>query len=542
MPSRLDIPANLEILQTTEPLLRAIRPVKSLDILSGSDNNFHPDGLYSTEIFGKSGDPMRELRCSYIDIKIPVFHPMIYRALVSLKSLYGDIIAGSKYAAWNPDLKDFERSTPNNGGRTGFYFFLQYWKQIQFQETKSDIRTETIKLVKKWEEQALTSKIVVMPAGMRDIEVDANGRMTSDEINEYYKSLISISNTVSDVAVKNNQELLDRLRYRLQITFFDLFEHLERMIDGKKKLIMGKVASRRIFNGTRNVITAMDTTAAVLGAAGEVDFNNTLIGMYQFMKATLPVSRFCIRNGFLQNVFTDVGGDVKLVDKKTLKMVPVKLRSEYYDRWMTDEGVEKVITAFGEETFRNLPLEIDGKYMGLIYKGPEGTFKIFSDIDELPPNLDRKYVTPLTFAELMYCSIYKMSNKYPLFVTRYPIAGMGSIYPSLAYLKSTTRAEKRRELGDSWEMLDDDHIAYQFPISTESFVDTLIPHSARLAGLTADFDGDTSSGNMTYSEEAKKEIYDYLQSRRAYVGPDGKITASTAVITVELVMHNLTKN
>jgi hypothetical protein len=116
---------------------------------------------------------------------------------------------------------------------------------------------------------------------------------------------------------------------------------------------------------------------------------------------------------------------------------------------------------------------------------------------------------------------------------------MGSIYPSKIYMKTTIKSEQRRELDDMWTPLGDDHIAYEFPTG-KPYVNSLVPHSARLAGLTADFDGDMVSGNATYTDESVTEVNDFLGKKRAYVGTSGEFVASTNVDTVKLVFHNLT--
>lgn len=540
MVARSEIPFNVSILDLNAKKLETLKPVRSLDIFEGSGStNFHEDGLFSVSIFGKVGSEQRSQRYSYIDIKVPIFHPAIYNALLQLKRLYGGIMAGTEYALWNDDLSDFERSDAVNG-KTGFAYFLQYWKAIKFTQTKSDGREQNIAMIEKYKTLAMLDKVVVMPAGMRDVEIGGDNRVEKDEINDYYMRLLSIANTVSEVSVKSNPEMLNNARYSLQLTFNELFDYIEKMIEGKKKLLMGKWASRKIWNGTRNVITAMDTSTHYLGADGSVKFNNTVIGLYQALKSILPVTRYMLRRGFLSKVFTTVDAPVKLVDKKTRKMVEVKLKPQYFDRYMTDEGIEKVITAFNEEEMRHKPLEIEGHYLGLIYKGPDGTFKIIQDIDEVPGTRSKLDVHPLTFCELLYLSCYSTINKYPLFVTRYPITGVGSIYPSKMYVKTTIKSETRRELSESWEPMDDMHMAYAFPATGGAFVNSLVPHSAKLDGLTADFDGDTASGNATYSDESIVEVDNYFQQKKAYVGTDGNFLSSVAVNTVELVLYNLT--
>ena len=93
-------------------------------------------------------------------------------------------------------------------------------------------------------------------------------------------------------------------------------------------------------------------------------------------------------------------------------------------------------------------------------------------------------MTPITFCELLYLSVYKQSHTYPAYFTRYPITGNGSIYPTYPYLKTTIRSEVRTELDDSWNKTTD--IAIQFPITNEMFVNSMSPHKIHLSKLGAD--------------------------------------------------------
>lgn len=484
MVGRVDVPFNVSILDLTPGKLAGLKPVTALDIFDGSQATFHESGLFSVSIFGKMGDEKRGMRFSFIDIHVSVLHPVIFRALVGCKRLYGGIMSSTEYAIWNPVTRDFDRSTAV-AGRTGFHFFLEHWRDIEFVTTDSVAREQNIAVIKKYMDVALTSKILVMPAGMRDIEIE-DGRVREDEINEFYRKILSISNTVSNDGLRHNPEIINTARYNLQLTFNRLYEAIENMVQGKKKLLMGKWASRRIMNGTRNVITAMNTSIPYLGAPGALGFNHSIIGLYQMMKAALPITRHFLRAGFLSKLFMEVSAPVYLVNKKTLRAEPVSLRSQYFDRWMTDEGIEKVITSFNDEDLRHKHLEIEGRYMGLIYKGPDGTFRLMQDIQELPEGRNPDHVYPLTFAELMYASTYKHLQGLPLFITRYPVTGVGSVVTGEAYVKTTTRGETRRELDENWLPMDDSSIAREFPILNTPFVNSVSPHSSRLSGLGAD--------------------------------------------------------
>ncbi|WP_233874310.1 hypothetical protein [Paraburkholderia adhaesiva] len=369
MPERLAIPFNIRLLELTPARLQNIRPVTSLEFFDGNSQNFHPEGLFSTLIFGRVGDEKRSLRFSWIDIHVSVFHPVIYRALTSLKQLYRDIIAGTQHALWNDQTKDFERSDALHG-QSGFHFFVSHWKDIEFGETKSDERQAKLELLRRYRDKSMTSKIVVMPAGMRDLEFTDDGRIREDEINTLYRSIIARSNSVNENTVRRTPELVDTVRYSLQTTFNQLYELIESMVEGKHKLLLGKWASRRVFDGTRNVVTAMDASQRYLGAPGSIGLNDHVAGLYQVLKAARPLAVYHVRTGFLQSVFPGPNMPARLVDKKTLMNEPVTLKPDYYDRWATIEGVEKLLTLFGEESLRHRVIEIEGHYLGLIYKAP----------------------------------------------------------------------------------------------------------------------------------------------------------------------------
>lgn len=538
MSQRLDTPFNIELLVLTPEFLKGIRPVRSLDITEGATNNLHPDGLYSTEIFGKVGDKRRKSSFSYIDIKVSIFHPLIYKRLTKMRSFYQEIMSGAEYAVWNPEIKDFERSAAIDG-QTGFDFFVSHWREINIEDTNSTERDQTIRLLAKYGDVSMTSKVIVMPAGYRDLEYE-NNRIRESDINSYYKKMMAISNAIADMAVRLNPAALNRARYTLQMRFNELYHYIESLVEGKQKLLMGKWARRATFNGTRNVITAMLNDARELNGPGEVGFNHTQIGIYQAAKNILPKTQFLLRNGILHDVFVSIDRPAYLVDRKTLKREEVWVKPEVFDYWGSDEGIEKVITSLADESIRHKPVIINGYYLALVYKD-DGYFKVFYDIDDLPEGFSRKNVFPITMAELIYISLYKEIGKYPLLLTRYPVTGIGSIYPSLVYLRTTVRAKQLRQLDDNWAPLQgDEYVAHQFPIVGEAFVNSMIPHSARLALLGADFDGDTASGPCVYSDNAVEENHQFMKMKKAYIGTNGKPLASIDVSTLALIFHNLT--
>ena len=148
--------------------------------------------------------------------------------------------------------------------------------------------------------------------------------------------------------------------------------------------------------------------------------------------------------------------------------------------------MEKVISIYGEDAIRHKPIEIAGYYLGLLYLGKDGSYKLFQDIDDLPEGWDRKLVKPVSLTELLYIAVYEKSEQIPNLVTRYPITGLGSIYPSWTLLMPTVNTEVRHELGDDWQPDPTKKVAHYFPVADSPHVNSFSPHQTKLKGLGMD--------------------------------------------------------
>lgn len=531
------IPFNIELLLLKDEDVKNILPVKVLDIFDGFSRNFHKDGLFSSEIFGKVGEEKRNRMFSYVNLFIPILHPVIYDVLCELKSLYGEILMGKTYAIYNKEINDFEKSDIVSGG-TGYSFFMSHLKTLQPEDRAGGKREFNLKILNKYRKDATFDKLVVMPAGLRDYEIDDNGKPSEDEINGMYRKVISIASMIESVNIRDNEEYLDSARYNLQIAVNNIYEYIKSMLEGKRSFILDKWASRKIFHSTRNVITSYVHSSTSLDDPTNISVNDSVVGLYQYLRSTLPLAIKHVRDGFLSNVFVGPNSPAILVNPKTLKPEPVSVDPEYFDSWMTNEGLEKVMAKFGQENLRHEKLEIKGYYLGLIYKGPDLTYRLFQDIDDLPENLSRDHVSPITFTELLYLSTFKDSHKTPCLITRYPITGYGSIYPSYCYVKSTVNSEVRKELDQNWEP--NGVIAKEFPINGEGFFNSLSPSASHLKRLTADFDGDMNSFTTLLTEDAKAEIDKLLNSRSYYVAVDGNMAFSADTDIISLVLKFMT--
>lgn len=506
-----DHPFNISILKITPERLKGLKPVTTSDIMGSSgerlgsiqslqdrdlswsgasklSSDLNENGLFSISIFGRVGSEERDSRFSYIDIRTQIYHPIFFKNLKKLKGLYTDILAAKAYARWDPVEKDFVLANEIEGN-TGFSFFMKHWSEIAFKKTASSRRDDRIKLLEKFRDSATVSKILVMPAGLRDVRMGSNNRLEYDEINDLYKRIVSISKVTTSGGEAINSMALDYSRYQLQLAFNAIYDHITKMLRDKRGFVQNKWAKRRVFNGTRNVITSMATAKSVLGESSSFRSTDTVTGLYQTLKGALPFTINKLRSGYLSEIFSmgDHDSNAVLVDPKTLKRVTVKVSPNTKDRWTTTDGLEKVLNTFKDESVRHQAIVVEDYYLALIYKGPDLTFRIFGDIDELPLELDRSLVEPISLAELLYLSGYREWNNLKVIITRYPVTGLGSSYPSNVFIKTTNVPETRMELGPDWQRLGDDYLATAFPVKTDhNFLGSTIVSIVRMGGLGAD--------------------------------------------------------
>ena len=481
-------PFNLKLYWCTPEDVRYLRETRVTDIYDGMTSNFHEDGLFSTTTFGRVGTPERDNVFSYIRLNTSVIHPMIYDTLVRLRRFYREIMMGQAYAIFNPETRDFEASDMFEG-ETGISFFIKYLPDLEPNRTRSKRNQLYNDIIDKYKKNCLMSNCLVIPAGFRDLTIDAEGNELQDEVNDLYRKLISIANSINLVGTKFNDTSIDQQRKNIQLTMFEIYTYFETMIEGKKGVIQSKWGGRRVAQGTRNVISSMETLAQTLHDERAPDCDHIQIGLLQTMKGAMPITTFNIRNKFLQEVFLDATQPTYLINRKTLKLEQVYLDPYVWDKWGTTAGLEKVIDGFSDDRLRNKPILINNYYLYLVYR-KGNKLKLFRNIDDLPKGYSREDVHPLTYSELFYLSNYEGWYNLRALVTRYPINNMYSIYPAKVYTKTTLPAEDLYELGDDWVTTIGRAKEYPILDLNAAWLNSACPNPCRLAGLAADFDGD----------------------------------------------------
>lgn len=519
-----EVPLNLDLIFGTDEEIRSVPAIQAQDIMEGMTKNFHPRGLFSNEIFGKVGSEYRNRMFGHIDLRVDIIHPHLYRAVVKLKAFYGEIMAGRAYALFDKKTGDFVPSTILEG-QTGYQFFFDNYPSIKFEERESRARKKNIKLLYKYKDRYWINKLLVLPAGLRDYQVDQTGKPSEDEINPLYRRVMAYAFSLESFQRGQNTEFLNPTRHNLQQAVQAVYEHLLNILKGKKGLIQQHWTTRRIMNSTRNVLVAYTPSIEKVGDPRSVDTNQTVIGLYQFLRAFIPLCVKEVRERFSASVFTTSSGTASLINPKTMQREMVLVGSEHQDLWMTYDGLEKVFASFGDHYVRHLNLTINDYYMALLYDDGKHVKLIF-DPSELPEGKDPKFLRPASLAEVLYICVFRVAFDAYGFVTRFPVAGYGGIYPAGVYLRTTVNSRVVHEYNDNWEFDEKEDRATEFPIRDLVFFDAISPSATHLKAMGGDHDGDTGSFTGVWTEESKEEIKKLHADWSYYISAGGRMNFS----------------
>lgn len=519
---------NIDIIAPNGNDVKFLGKVTKLNIFEFSGSSeFEQDGFFSTKIFGPVGSSVRNESLGYIDIGIPILHPKVYQNFLSLGSNIVDIILGKSRAIF----KNGE-FIPDSSGSTGLFFFLKHWPDMKISDNDSDQRKSMIDLNRNYSSKEwLTQYILVLPAGMRDYTIK-NNKPSEDEINNLYRSLLSIGMTLKNNNINvngNDAELFNSIIISLQEKFVDIYEYIKNILDGKTGYLQNQFSKHGVKYGNRNVITSTSTIVTNLKDANKLRATDTIIGLHQFMAGISPAAKGELYK-MISLVISNDSNKAYLYNPKTLKPELTELKYKDINTWTTFEGLDKIIKKFGQDDIKVLPIKFSNKYLGLVRDDGKNVELYFNTEVE-----DLTNVRPLTYFEFIYLALYDIRDNFPGVITRFPVESMTSSYFTTYYLKTTTEDRKVNFTfnGETKEIVN-------YPILSSSPYNSLTPHFIRLKGIGGDNDGDTVSNIMILVEDSKKEVKDMLNDIKYYIKPDGSLMNDPNIPPSDLLLKHLT--
>jgi hypothetical protein len=229
----------------------------------------------------------------------------------------------------------------------------------------------------------------------------------------------------------------------------------------------------------------------------------------------------------------------RLVDTKTYESKYVDVDNYIVDKYTSVDGLTSLFNGFKNPNLRNRPIKINGHYLGLVYD--DGTnVCLLHDIGDLPEGYNKKYVRPVTYLQFFYMQCAKAIEKKMLQITRYPITGIGSIYPSRVFIMPTNSTSFKRKLVDTnGDFVDEYNL---FPTYTEnpSYFDGMSIANIRLALAGGDHDGDALSANSIMAEDSIAEIEALFDKRDFYISGSGDFLYDPVQEPHEFLLRSLT--
>lgn len=454
-----------------------IKQITTGVIFKTNSEQFEEGSLFDPLIFGQTGSEDRMKSFGYIDLYLPILHPFVFKLFITLNSKFMGIMEGNVKAKFNEELGTFE---VDENGETGYEFVIKHLDKFKFHNNNSEQRDYKIKLMDKFlNKNSMFTKLLVIPAGMRDYMIDSEGTPSEDEVNDLYRSVLSTANLCKNYVGSTNIKNLDFIRIKIQKQVNTVFDYLFNLLQGKSRYIQGKFAKRAISYGTRNVATATPQKVNNLNKVKKHFYNTTTIGLYQFLGSITPITIKLVKEKFINNIFPETSDDPILIDSN-LKPIKAHIKKDKKDKWLTTEGLAHIIDSLSEFSKLNSYCKIDNYYLMRV-RDTGDKIIVYNNLEVID---DMTNVRPITYAELFYIAVYEDIDKYPCLSTRYPITGVGSINPSKIHVKTTIpfRDVIVKYNGIEYEM-------DEYPIIGNNYYESAAVHTTKLGVMGMDFDG-----------------------------------------------------
>ena len=532
----------------TKAQLTSIQEVKVPDTYLGLTQEFHPEGLYSSNIFGLQGSPQRMENVGYISLNAEIIIPDVFKQLKKARAFYIEIMRGSSYATFDTKLSDFIPTPIEEGGQTGYSFFLKHLPILKPQETGASTRSRLIRFLQKNKDSLTTRYLIVIPAGYRDMEQSDDGRMKSDDINNLYLAIMRSASFIQSTSTS-----FDNFRYQTQVAFNNIADYIDTILYGKSGLINAKYGKRAVRQGTRNVITAQIHNIKHLDDPANLNILDTTVGLVQIL-SLYPERILYELKTLLIDIMPDIGYPFAAINPNTHKSVQVKFDPEIYALFLTSSGLEKLIKIIRVPANRTRLLEANNYWLGALYK-PPGTVELIHDVS-LIENYNPLYLHPVTIGELLYLAIASVEDSLVGTSTRPPVLGKGGIeatpvrcvlvdtpeqrimqhnlkhansYPTMEYeyaqekgtATSTTAHSKGKSTGEQNGGSGNGGYGAQKAYLVGQWLDSMTVSEIRDKSLSSDRDGDALSLLPLTSVESIANVETHLQKASTYFNPNG---------------------
>lgn len=513
------------------------------------------DGLLSNEIFGITKDD-RTTIFAYIDLAGEYFlHPLAYKIWSRLDSNVKLCVYEMDTFVYDPE-KGKLKSDPK--GETGLKFLMKLIKTVDFKKTGSSKREVKINFLEKYREKLFMKDVVVIPAGMRDVNTEADGKVGVGEINKLYNAIVRDAKALQesdDYGLSLNGTLRGRIQdnivkvYNWFIFGRDPLTGADAQASGlsRKLGLIRRAGMKKSFDwGSRLVICTQNLRKEKLSDL-DVDLDSIGLPLAAVCANLFPYMLYWIRNWF-SNRLSDVQ-TLTVYNTKTKKLEQTKI-----DSWQTvysDERIKKEIGRFMHGmSNRFVPIEAPimnptkGTNYYLQFKGynvPNEDIAKKLINDQMSKESFHLNSRPLTWCDLIYMAAMEVTKDKMTLITRFPMDSYYNQFPAKIKVISTIETEPILVWNTFYKKYPKITLADINQNSSNHFVDVALPNNVRLGSIGGDFDGDTVSSKVPYSIEANDELHKAINAKIHYIGFGGINKMETSHEGAQAI-YNITMN
>ena len=507
------------------------------------------DGLLSNEIFGITKDD-RSTIFAYIHLAGETFmHPLAFK-------IWSKLDANIKPCAYEMETFSYDEEKgklkPDPKGETGIAYLQKLIKTVDFKKTNSVKREVKINFLEQYRDKLFTKDLIVIPAGLRDVNTESDGRVGVGEINKLYNAIIRDAKALEesdDYGLTLNGTLRGRIQDNL-VKIYNWFIFGRDPITGvdaqasglsRKLGLIRRAGMKKSFDwGARLVICTQDLRKENLDDL-EVDLDSIGIPIAAICANLFPYMLYWIRKWF-ENQMSDTEY-LAVVNPKT-----GKVERAHIDDWQaiySDERIKKELDRFMHgmsNRFVAIEAPINNPPKGMTpylqFKGynvpdSEAAQKILQG--DQPRESYPLNARPLTWCDLIYMAAIEVTADKMTLITRFPMDSYWNQFPAKIRVISTIETEPMIVNETFYKQYPKIAIADINTNSSNRFVDVALPNNVRLDSIGGDFDGDTISSKVPYSIEANDELMKATQSKSHYIG----LGAKNKMITIHEGIQSL---
>lgn len=220
-------------------------------------NKLDETGLFSELVFGRIGSTERRKTFGYIDLKCKILHPEVYGLVVRLDPLVSKFI--SQKGLFNINETGDLIETTSETGINGIHHFCNILPTLNLKNMKNQ---QIAKFIKQNMEKIIISKILILPAGIRDLKLSkmsGKSQVQFAEVNGIYESIIKQTHAIPSDLESLPPEFTVGLVQNIQRKVLEVNEWIKSKMKGKSGLIRGGLLKKVVDYSARLVIVSDPT-------------------------------------------------------------------------------------------------------------------------------------------------------------------------------------------------------------------------------------------------------------------------------------------